>query len=75
MFSTDVLITSTDITSPRKVIKVMYQESSNRIGDLVVIKLEDDIVIEIQMELERVRSHMVQVAGMGKWNVGYLGKY
>lgn len=72
VFSTDVMITSSLDSSPRKVIKVMFRDTKSMTDDIEELRLDDDVVNHIRLELQRMGKQIVEITRMGDWDVGYL---
>lgn len=71
MFVKDAIITGSAISSPRRAIKVLYQDKSATDDiDVEIIKIDDDIIEQVKEELMKFESS--QLIMMGLWRVGYL---
>lgn len=66
------MITSSVDPSPRKVIKVMFRDTKSVTDDIEELRLDDDVVNHIKLELQRMGKQIVEVTRMGDWDVGYL---
>lgn len=66
------MITSSLDSSPRKVIKVMFRDTKSMTDDIEELRLDDDVVNHIRLELQRMGKQIVEITRMGDWDVGYL---
>jgi hypothetical protein len=75
VFSTDVIVTGTEIDGKREMIKVFYKEMDQLvIGDEfdVVDVGDEDVIGQIRGELLEMEECILEKSKMGIWNVGYL---
>jgi len=72
VFSTDVVITSSASSSPQKVIKVMFRDTRSTSEDAEELRLDDDVVNHVRLELQKMRSQSIEITRMGDWDIGYL---
>lgn len=52
----------------------MFRDTSDSMGDVEELKLEDDVVNQLRMELQRMRYHLPETTRMGDWDIGYLAR-
>jgi hypothetical protein len=66
------MITSSAYPSPQKVVKVMIRDTKSTTEDVEELRLDDDVVNHVRLELQRMGEQIVELTRMGDWDVGYL---